>query len=97
MSKIALYNGGGDARPLRIWSDFSTMQYHPDCRGRTGATMSLGRDSIAIIPRKQKNRRNKFYKTEMIASHDVAPQVLWREYFIQAQGFDLEEMSFIGQ
>ena len=21
------YNGGGDARPLRIWSDFSTLQY----------------------------------------------------------------------
>ena len=21
------YNGGGDARPLRSWSDFSTLQY----------------------------------------------------------------------
>ena len=21
------YNGGGDAKPLRSWSDFSTMQY----------------------------------------------------------------------
>ena len=22
------YNGGGDAKPLKIWSDFSSMQYY---------------------------------------------------------------------
>ena len=27
MSKIAFYNCGGDARPLKTWSDFSSVQY----------------------------------------------------------------------
>ena len=39
------YNGGGDARPLKIWSDFSSIQY----RNISILQSELGPSDLAIF------------------------------------------------
>ena len=61
------YNGGGEARPLKIWSDFSSIQYVPeDSDSDPNLPDSLSSDSDFSSNRNYKlridNKKKKYHK-----------------------------------
>jgi hypothetical protein len=75
---------------VKWWVDASYAT-HGDCRGHTGATMSMGAGSITGISKKQKINTGSSTESEPVGVHDVAPQMLRTRYLIEAQGYKLNE------
>jgi hypothetical protein len=75
---------------VKWWVDASYAT-HGDCRGHTGATMSMVTGSITGISKKQKINTRSSTESELVGLHDVAPQMLWTRYFIEAQGYKMNE------
>ena len=74
-----------DSHGLRWWVDAS-YTVHPDMKGHTGATMSLGKGSIYSTANKQKLVSRSSTESELIGVHDVMPQMMWTQNFMEAQG-----------
>jgi hypothetical protein len=64
---------------------------HDDCLGHTGATMSLGKGSIIGMSKKQKINTRSSTECELAGADDAIPQVMWTQYFIEAQGFGIDD------
>jgi hypothetical protein len=75
---------------VKWWVDVSYAT-HGNCKGHTGATMSMGTGSITGISKKQKINTRSSTESELVGVHDVAPHMLWTRYFIEAQGYKLKE------
>jgi hypothetical protein len=75
---------------VKWWVDASYAP-HGDCKGHTGATISMGTGSIMGISRKQKINTRISTESELVGVHNVAPQMLWTRYFIEAQCYKLKE------
>ena len=75
---------------MQWWVDAS-YAVHPDMKGHTGGTMSLGNGSIYSTSIKQKLVARSSTESEVIGVHDVMPQALWTNYFLKAQGMKVEE------
>jgi hypothetical protein len=76
---------------VKWWVDASYAA-HGDCKGQTGATISMGTGSITGISKKQKINTRSSTESELVGVQDVAPQMLWTRYFIEAQGYKLHEL-----
>jgi hypothetical protein len=74
---------------VKWWVDASYAT-HGDCNGHTGATMSMGTGSITGISKKQKINTRSSTESELVGVHDMAPQMLWTRYCIEAQGYKLK-------
>jgi hypothetical protein len=75
---------------VKWWVDAS-FATHKDCRGHTGATMSLGCGSVIGISKKQKINTRSSTEAELVGVDDVAPQMMWTRYFMEEQGMKIEE------
>ena len=75
---------------VKWWVDASYAA-HPDTIGHTGATMYFGIGSVMGISNDPKIKVNSYNKLEMIGNDNVLPQILWNLYFIEAQGFTIDE------
>jgi hypothetical protein len=51
----------------------------------------MGTGSITGISKKQKNKTKSSTESELVGVHDVAPQMMWTRYFIEAQGYKLQK------
>ena len=101
LKRVLTYLRGTVYLPLRIkvdeigvikwWVDAS-YAVHGDCRGHTGATMSMGSGSITSISRKQKINTRSSTEAELIGIDDALPQILWTRYFVEAQGYEVSEL-----
>ena len=60
---------------IKLWVGASYAS-HPDMRGKTEATMSLGRGSVTGIVKKQKIDANISTKAELIGTKNAMPQML---------------------
>jgi hypothetical protein len=67
------------------WVDAS-YAVHPDMKGHTGGTMSMGKGSIYSMASGQKLVARSSTESELIGVHDVMPQIIWTLYFLRAQG-----------
>jgi hypothetical protein len=74
---------------IKWWVDASYAT-HGDCRGHTGATMSLGRGSIIGMSKKQKLNTKSSTECELVGVDDASPQMLWTRYFVEAQGYGVK-------
>ena len=74
------------------WVD-SAHAVHPNMRGHTGMTMSLGEGSIFSVSTKQKLNTRSSTETKFIGVDDAMPYVLWTLYFLQAQGYDVRKVT----
>jgi hypothetical protein len=68
------------------WSVDASFAVHPNMRGHTGGTMSLGKGAVYSTSTKQKLVARSSTESEIIGVHDVMPQLLWTAYFLKAQG-----------
>ena len=70
------------------YADYDYMPVH------TGRTMSMGKDGrglIISISKKQKLNTKSLTEAELIGADDAMPQVLWTRYFLEAQGYGIDE------
>ncbi len=65
---------------------------HMDMRSHTGGAMMLGKGSVYSMPVKQKLVTHSSAKAEVVAVHDVMPQMLWTAYFLSAQGIHVPDL-----
>ena len=82
-----------DLSAVRWWIDAS-YAVHEDCKGHTGATMTLGSEGNGACTSgswKQKLQGRSSTENELIAVHDVLPQVLWSRHFIESLGYTVEQ------
>eukprot|EP00957_Ditylum_brightwellii_P154161 11731775-Ditylum_brightwellii.AAC.1 len=63
------------------WVDGSYAT-HPNMRGHTGVTMSLGQGSVFGSSTKQKLNTKSSTETELIAVDNAIPHILWTTYFL---------------
>jgi hypothetical protein len=75
---------------IRWWVDAS-YNVHYDCKGHTGAMMSLGEGANMTVCRKQKINVRSSTEGELVGIDDVLPSILWARYFIESQGYTVEE------
>ena len=71
------------------WVDAS-YAIHPNMKGHTGATMSMGTGSPYSTSLKQKLVSRSSTESELIGVHDVLPQILWTSHFLNAQGYGVK-------
>ena len=75
---------------VRWWIDAS-YAVHPNMRGHTGATMSMGNGSVFSGSWKQKMVTITSTESEVIAIYDVLPQILWTKKFLEDQGVTIKD------
>ena len=78
---------------LKWWVNASYAA-HDDMWRHTGGTMSMGkggRGSIISIPKKQKLNTKSSLEAKLIRVDDAMPRMLWIRYFLEAQGYGIDE------
>jgi hypothetical protein len=75
---------------VRWWVDAS-YAVHPDMKSHTGGAMSLGRGVVYGTSKRQRLNTNSSTESEVVGTHDVMPQVLWTLYFLEAQGYKIDD------
>jgi hypothetical protein len=86
---------GTNMRIIKWWVDAS-YAVHPDMRSHTGATMSLDKGSIYSTSTRQKLNTKSSTEAELVGVSDAMSQILWTRYFMEAQGYGVDE-NVVGQ
>ena len=66
---------------LLTWCIDAAYAMHPDCRGHSGAMLSMGKGAILGMYQKQKLNSWSSMESEVVAVDDTIAQVLWVRYF----------------
>jgi hypothetical protein len=74
----------------RWWVDASYAVL-PDMRSHTGGAMSFDRGVIYGRSKQQKLNTKNSTEAELVGVDDVMPQVLWTLYFLEAQGYKIDD------
>ena len=75
---------------IKWWVDAS-YNVHEDCRGQTGTMMTLGKGAVMSFSRKQKLNIKSLVEREVVGIDDALPWILWCSYFIESQGYTVEQ------
>jgi hypothetical protein len=75
---------------VRWWVDAS-YAVHPDMKSHTGGALSLGRGVIYGTSKRQQLNTKSSTEAEVVSADDVLPQMLWTLYFLEAQGFKIND------
>ena len=73
-------------RMIRWWVDAS-YGVHWDCKGHTGARMSMGKGALVNIARKHKLNTGSSTDSELVSIADVLGMMMWCKYFMEAQSY----------
>jgi hypothetical protein len=73
------------------WYVDGSHQIHEDCRGQSGALMTLGKGAVHSSSTKMKCNTKSSTETELISLADKLSDIMWLRYFIECQGYDLDE------
>ena len=98
VKRVLKYLKGTRSLPLRlsvenmsfaIWFIDASHAVHWDCKGQTGAGMTLGKGAVISCSWKQKLNTKSSTETELVGVDDAMQKVLWSLYFIQEQGYNM--------
>ena len=73
------------------WFIDGSHQTHHDCRGHTGALLTMGKGAIMSTSKKQKINTKSSTETELVAVDDKMGDILWTRLFLTAQGYSISE------
>ena len=73
-----------------VWWVDGSFGVHCDSKGQTGAMMSMGKVTILNILRKQKMNVATSTESELVIIADVLGMIMWCKYFMEAQGYKIE-------
>jgi hypothetical protein len=76
----------GNAEGDVLWWVDASHAVHPDMKGHTGATMSMGHGSIYASSTKQKLVTRSSTECEVVGVYDAMPQMVWTCNFLKEQG-----------
>ena len=71
------------------WLVDSSHGVHNDCRGHTGAAMTLGGGAAVSFSHKHKLNARSSTEAELIGVDDAMPKIMWTLEMIRAQGYDV--------
>ena len=72
------------------WWVGASYGVHWDCKGHTGAMMSMGKGYIVNVSRKHKLNTGSSTEAELVSISDVLGMIMWCKYFMEAQGYKIE-------
>ena len=75
---------------IRWWVDASDRT-HDDCKGHSGILMTMGKGAIVSKSTKQKINTKSSTEPELVALDSELPKILWCLYFIESQGYGIDE------
>ena len=75
---------------VKWWADAS-YAVHPDMRSHTGGALSMGGGVIYGTSTTQKLTSESSTEAELIGASDVMPQVIWTRYFLEGQGYGVND------
>jgi hypothetical protein len=75
-----------DSVPVPKWWVDGSHATHPNMRGHSGGCMSLGKGMPINTSTKQKISTRSCTETELVATDNFMPIILWTNYFLEAQG-----------
>jgi hypothetical protein len=87
---LPLTLSASNAGILKWWVDGS-FAVHPDMKSHTGGGLSLGRGFPIVMSTKQKLNTRSSTEAELVGVDDCMPAICWTRYFVQAQGWDVQE------
>ena len=79
----------GSLSMIRWWVDAS-YRVHWYCKGKTGAMMSMGKGALVNIARNHKLNMGSSTEAKLVSISDVLGMVMWCKYFMEAQGYAIE-------
>jgi len=82
--ELTLVAEGNGALVVKWWVD-GAFAVHNDMRSHTGVVMSVGRRGAYNSRIKQKLNNRSSTEAELVTANDAMPQILWTNYFLQAQ------------
>jgi hypothetical protein len=85
----------GDMSILKWWIDAS-FATHADMKSHTSVMLTLGKGAAYAASTKKKLNTKSSTESKVIGVDDGMPPVLWTRYFLEAQGYGIEE-SIINQ
>ena len=80
----------GDLQLIHWWID-GAFATHQDMRSHTGGAMTLGKGMIYRTSTRQKLNTHSSTEAELVAVDDCMSQVLWTCYFLEAQGYNIND------
>lgn len=86
--KLALTLEADGVRVVK-WSVDALFAVHEDMRSHTGGCGSLGKGAFAAVSSKQKMNTRSSTKAELVGVDDMMGKILWTQYFLKAQGYDV--------
>ena len=79
-----------DLQLIHWWID-GAFATHRDMRSHTGGAMSLGKGIIYGTSTRQKLNTRSSTEAELVAVDDCMSQILWTRYFLDAQGYNIND------
>ena len=67
---------------------------HSDCKGHTGMMMNMGFSALMSMSMGQKINVKSSTKAELVGLDDDLGDILWGEYFLEAQGYHINHNIF---
>ena len=80
-----------DSLSILRWYIDASHQIHDDCKGHTGALLTLGKGATLSSSNKHKINTKSSTESEIVAVHDKSSDVLWTRHFLEAQGYTISE------
>ena len=71
------------------WYVDASYVIQEDCKGHSGAMMTMGGGAITSFSRKQKLNGKSLTEAELIGMDDALPQIIWMRYFIEHQRYEI--------
>ena len=72
-------------RTVKWWVD-AGFAVHQDMKSHTGGMMPMGRGALYFASSKQKLNTKISTEAELVGVDDLMTQILWMQYFLEAQG-----------
>jgi hypothetical protein len=80
-----------DGTSIIKWWVNGSHGVHYDMRGHTGGMASLGKGALMPTSTRQKINTRSSTETELVGADDMMPQIMWTNYFMNAQGYGLTQ------
>ena len=75
---------------VKWWID-GAFATHQDMRSHTGGALSLGKGVLTGISTRQKLTTRSSTEAELVAVDDCMLLILWTRYFLEAQGYGVDD------
>jgi hypothetical protein len=74
-----------------LWYMDGSHQVHKDCRGQIGCLMMMEKGAGISSLNVMKCNTQSSTETKLILIHNKLPDIIWTRYFVECQGYNIDE------